>query len=238
MPTRNLLYKREIQVNDKIKVVIPEVGQILDDEDGYYGLVSAFTATPYDMMVQLDDAGIDFTQIGDYDLFLFLFRSMREADTSLLFGDLDLSGFYPMVNPENDMVILRDDTHGITIDRGVYDRIADAIRTIHHLKRNSKKPGNNAAKKYMLQRARQKLKRHRGKIEKSHLEELIVALVNTEQFSYRYDEVLGLTIYQFNESVQQIIKKIEYDNRMHGIYAGTVKAKDLSQDDLNWLTHK
>jgi hypothetical protein len=25
---------------------------------------------------------------------------------------------------------------------------------------------------------------------------------------------------------------------MHGIYAGTVSAKDLSQDDLNWLTHK
>ena len=44
--------------------------------------------------------------------------------------------------------------------------------------------------------------------------------------------------YQFNESVRQIIKKIDYDNKMHGIYAGTVSAKDLSQDDWNWLTHK
>ena len=47
-----------------------------------------------------------------------------------------------------------------------------------------------------------------------------------------------LSIYQFNESVRQIIKKIDYDNKMHGIYAGTVSAKDLSQDDWNWLTHK
>lgn len=51
-------------------------------------------------------------------------------------------------------------------------------------------------------------------------------------------DILELSIYQFNESVRQIIKKIDYDNKMYGVYAGTVSAKDLSQDDLNWLTHK
>ena len=67
---------------------------------------------------------------------------------------------------------------------------------------------------------------------------MIVALVNTEQFKYDFDGVRDLTIYQFNESARQIIKKIDYDNRMRGVYAGTVDIKDLSQDDLNWLTHK
>ena len=72
----------------------------------------------------------------------------------------------------------------------------------------------------------------------SQLEELIVALVNTEQYHYGFEGTRELSIYQFNESVRQVIKKIDYDNKMHGIYAGTVSAKDLSQDDLNWLTHK
>ena len=74
--------------------------------------------------------------------------------------------------------------------------------------------------------------------EDSQLESLIIAMVSTEQFKYNFEEVKKLTIYQFNESVRQIIKKVEYDNRMHGIYSGTINAKDLNKDDLNWLTHK
>ena len=74
----------------------------------------------------------------------------------------------------------------------------------------------------------------------SQLEGLIVALVNTEQFHYGFEGTRELSIYQFNEGVRQVIKKIDYDNRMHGVYApGTVSAKRFgAKDDLNWLTHK
>ena len=90
----------------------------------------------------------------------------------------------------------------------------------------------------MIDRARRKRNRRRNRQKLSQLESLIIALVNTEQFSYDFESVQKMTIYQFNESVRQVIKKIDYDNRMHGIYAGTVSLKDMSQDDLNWLTHK
>lgn len=90
----------------------------------------------------------------------------------------------------------------------------------------------------MLQRAREKMRRRSKRVNDSQLEELIVAMVNTEQFHYGFEGTRELSIYQFNESVRQVIKKIDYDNRMHGVYAGTVNAKELSQDDLNWLTHK
>ena len=82
------------------------------------------------------------------------------------------------------------------------------------------------------------MKRMKNKKLDSRLEELIVALVNTEQYHYGFEWTRELSIYQFNESVQQVIKKVNYDNRMHGVYSGTVSAKDLSQDDLNWLSHK
>ena len=90
----------------------------------------------------------------------------------------------------------------------------------------------------MMQRARLKLKRSRKRASSSQLEELIVAMVNSEQYHYGFEGTRGLTIYQFNESVRQVIKKTEYNNRMYGVYAGTVNPKELSQDDLNWLTHK
>lgn len=238
MPSINLLYKKEYAINDRIKVMIPTVEKVLDNEDTYYPMVSMITATPYDMMVQLDDIGIDFMTLNDYQLFLLVFNSLKGQDTSLLFGDLDLTAFSMVVNPQNNAFVLRDPTTGTVIDRAIYAKICATLRTIHNLKRNHRKPANDEAKKFLLQRARAKMKRHRNTSESSQLEGLITAMVNTEQFPYNYEDVGQLSIYQFNESLQQVIKKIDFDNKMHGIYAGTLSAKDLGQDELNWLTHK
>ena len=238
MPTQNLLYKKQYPINDSISIVIPSVGQILDNEDGYYGLVSILTATPVDLMVQLDDAGIDFTSINEYELFLLMFDGLKSQNTSLVFGDLDLSKFKMAVNEQNGNIVLFDEEHDITIDRAIHSQIAGVLRKIHHLEKNRRKPANIEAKEYMLKRARDKMKRHRNRKEASQLESLIIAMVNTEQYKYDFEGTREVSIYQFNESVRQVIKKVDYDNRMYGVYAGTVNVKDLSQDDLNWLTHK
>lgn len=238
MATLNLLYKKEYAINDHIRIQIPSVGEVLDHEDAYYGMVSMLTAMPIDMMVQLDDIGVDFTQINDYELFLLLFRSLKEQDTSLIFGDLNLRPFQTAVNEQNGLIVLVNQETGVMIDRAIHGQIAATLRKIHHLKKDNRKPANGEAKEYLIERARTKMRRHKNRATDSQLEELIVALVNTEQFHYGFGGTRELSIYQFNESVHQIIKKIDYDNRMHGIYSGTVSAKDLSQDDLNWLTHK
>ena len=215
MATLNLLYKQEYAINEHIRIQIPTVGEVLDNEDDYYTMVTMLTAMPVDMMVQLDDIGVDFTAINEYELFLILFNALKDKDTSLIFGELDLKPFRSAVNPQNNTIVLRNKETGVVIDRGIQGQIASVLRKIHNLKRNNRKPAND-----------------------SQLEELIVAMVNTEQFHYGFEGTRELSIYQFNESVRQVIKKIDYDNRMHGVYAGTVNAKELSQDDLNWLTHK
>lgn len=239
MSTLNLLYRREYEINDKIKIIIPTVGEILDfGEDTYYGMVSILTAMPIDLMVQLDDAGYDFTKISEYELFLMMFGGLRKQDAHLIFGDLDLEKFKLAVNEQNNEVVLVDDENDITIDRAIQGKIAMVLRKIHHLEKNRRKPGNDDAKAFMMKRAREKLKRNKNRQAESQLESLIIAMVNTEQFKYGYEGTRELSIYQFNESVRQIIKKVEYDNRMHGVYSGTVSVKDLSQDDLNWLIHK
>ena len=238
MATLNLLYKQEYAINEHIKIQIPTVGEVLDNEDDYYTMVTMLTAMPVDMMVQLDDIGVDFTAINEYELFLILFNALKDKDTSLIFGELDLKPFRSAVNPQNNTIVLRDKETGVVIDRGIQGQIASVLRKIHNLKRNNRKPANQEAREYMLQRAWENLRRRSKRMNDSQLEELIVAMVNTEQFHYGFEGTRELSIYQFNESVRQVIKKIDYDNRMHGVYAGTVNAKELSQDDLNWLTHK
>lgn len=237
MPTRHLLYQSEYPINDSIHIVIPTVGEVLENEDEYYDMVSLFTAMPIDMMVQLDDVGIDFTTINEWDLFLLMFSSVKELDTSLIFGDVNLKAFSPAIDQQNGNIVLVDRATGIRIDRAVHGQIASALRKIHHIEKDNRKPANGEAREYMIERARKKLRRAKRTTD-SQLESLIIALVNTEQYHYGFEGTRELSIYQFNESVRQIIKKIDYDNRMHGIYAGTVNAKELSQDDLNWLIHK
>lgn len=236
--SKGYLYARSYPVNDSISIVVPTVGQIIENESAYYGLITAITATPADYMVQLDDVGVDFAQISSFELFLMLFSKIKETDTSLVFGDLDLTKFETAVNQQNGNMVLIDQENNIVIDRAIHDQICRVIRKINHLEKNDRKPANEEAKKYMIERARIKQRRSARRPYKSQLEDLIVAMVNTEQYKYGYEGTLNLTIYQFNASVHQIVKKINYDNTMIGCYAGTVNAKELNQDQLNWLTSK
>lgn len=236
MKEESILYKSFIKINDKIKIVVPTLKEVLENEEDYYGLVSALTAMPIDMMVQLDDAGIDFTEINEYQLFQLLFMGLQSQDTSLIFGDLDISKFELSVNPENQEVIFYDAENDIVIDRAIHGEIADALRKINHLEKNIRKPGNEEAKDYLIKRERRKQLRRRNKPRTSQLEPLIVALVNTTEFKYDFESVKNLTIYQFNSSVKQVIKRIEYGNRMFGIYSGSIDPKNINKDELTWIS--
>lgn len=232
-----LLYSSAYPITEKISLVVPKVGEILDQEEDYYACVSMLTGMPIDFMVQLDDIGVDFAEISDYELFLILFGTIKSMNTGLIFGDLDLSRFEYAKNTQTGMNVVYDEEDDIVIDRVVQTRIANTLRKIHHLEKDHRKPGNKEARDYMLERARKKQKRKKRRHE-SQLSQLIVAAVNTEQFKYNFETVRDLTIYQFNESIRQIQHKVDYDNKIHGIYAGTVDPKSISQDDLNWLIHK
>lgn len=238
MGSVNLLYKTSVDVNDKIRIRIPTVGEIIEDEDRYYSLISLLTAMPIDYMVELDDIGIDFTTINEFELFTLLSPALASLGTSTIIEGVDFGRFERAVNRENGELVLLDREDDIVIDRGVLSMIASWLRKIHGLEQDRRTPGNNESKKYMIERARKKKEREKKRKRASQLETLIVALVNTEQYKYNYETTRGLTIYQFNECVSQILHKVDYDNRMRGVYAGTVDTKHLSQDDLQWLKHK
>lgn len=230
-----LLFAQDIRINDKIILHIPTVGEVYDNEEEYYAAVSVIVATPYDMMVQLDDAHIDFTQINDFQLFLMLFEQLKQMDTSLLFGDLDLRGFEIVQNRDSGEFLLYDTQTGAQIDRAIHGLICKHLRKLLNITRNDKRPGNDEARRYMLERARLKLRRQSKKKPESQLEKYIVALVNTEQFPYNYVSVRDLTIYQFYASLNQIAHKIQFDNLMIGYYAGTVKGDSLGANEKSWI---
>lgn len=237
----SLLNKTSIQITDQLEIRIPTVGEVLSKENEYYSLVSIMTSTPYQYMVQLDDIGIDYTKITDFEMFQIFFPLYAKGDTSIIFGDLDLSDINIYHDHSSNLDVLYSPSTEIKIDEFVYVTMAKAMRRVNLLKYERKRPKGEHTKKYLLEKERRHLKNleimNRNKeFKQSYLERLIVSLVNNKNFKYNYETVCQLSIYNFYQSFQQIQHEINFNNVTHGIYAGTIDATKLQDRScLSWI---
>lgn len=233
---KSLLKLSSVDIIPKLSIKIPTVGEILEDEGNYYSIVSSLTATPYQYMVQLDDMGIDYTKITDYELFKMVFPMYIESDLSLIFGDLNITDFKIDYSNVVNTPVIYSPSNDIIIDELVYNDLTDILRKINLFEKVRGKPGNEHARKYLLEKERKKQKRNAKKPYEPYLERLVIALVNTSEFPYDYDSCMDLSIYKFNQSFRQIQHKIAFDKTMIGVYAGTVDTSKLSNKDaLSWI---
>ena len=232
---KSLLKLSSVEILPNLSIRIPTVEEILEDEFSYYGIIHSLTASPFQYMVQLDNMGIDFTTISDYQLFMMLFTVYAKSDLSIIFGDLDTSDF--IVQGKENCEFLYSTKNKLEINEEVYHDIVNTIRKINLLEKVNYKPGNESARKYLLEKERKKQKRNAK--QEPYLEKLVISLVNTSEFKYDYDSCMDLSIYKFNQSFKQIQHKIAFDNTMIGVYAGTVDTSKLSNKDiLSWIPNK
>lgn len=236
MITPSLLRVREVPITEQIGIINPSVAEILDmGESLYYQVISMLVSTPYEMMVQLNDMHIDFERITQFDLFITGILALNQSLLRLVLQGIDPTHIKLALNEEGHTV-LRDEESGAMIDSSIHRKIVDILRKIHFFEVHDKKPANQEAKDYMIERARKKLQRRSKQPYKPYLEPLIVALVNTPEFKYDYDGAMRLNIFQFNASVKQIQKRINYSHLMQGCYAGTVDISKLDRQQIDWLS--
>lgn len=240
---KSLLKCNKVDIPDsKISIHIPTVGEILEDEETYYSILSSLTAVPYQYMVQLEDNfHIDFTTITDYQLFTMLFPTFARTDLSIIFGDLYTSDYQTIVNPSNSIFLINSEHNGddYQINEMTYNYIVETLRKINGLERFKYKPGNQSAKEYLLDKERKKQKRNANKPYEPYLEKLVIALCNSPEFKYNYEETMELSIYKFNQSFKQIQTRVTFDNTMIGVYAGTVDTSKMTDKScLSWLQLK
>ena len=241
MGSNSLLNKQSVEVTDQITLRIPTVGEILDNENAYFSLISIMTSTPFQYMVQLDDLGIDYTEITDYQMFQLFFPIYAQSDISIIFGDLDLKDIGLYHDHTTNLDVLYSPKSDIKIDEFVYYQMARLMRQVNCIKYERKKPKGEHTKKYLLEKERRHLKnmermKKRKEFEQSEFEKLIVALVNNVHFKYDYDTIRDLSIYNFYQSFQQIQHEINFNNVMRGVYAGTIDTSKLQDRTvLSWI---
>ena len=253
------------KVNDYIAISNPTLNEIYSynknnlkfpqGEIGYYSMVNQLCSIPSDMKSLLFDKGIDYEKITDFELFCMLAPNLEKSQTEILFGDLDFKKFKLCTKTENDELCLAQSiSHNdknaslfkrhkqnvedyIIIDKYTYLVIVSYLRTLHNLTPKYEFAGTETTKKILIELDRQEraLRKDSNKEPEYFLLNLISVLVNTSGFKYNHTTVWDLNLYAFMDSVGRFLMNQDINNKLRGIYAGTLDVSKLDKKELNWF---
>lgn len=226
---------RDYKVNDYIKIHIPRVGEIVDyGEREYYQMVYSLTAIPSDMKSSLADAGVDYEEISDFELFYFLTRTLSQKQTQILFYDLDFSKM-ELCKDMNDKIVMFDMQSGIKLDELSYLKIVKCLRTLHSITPKVEKAANKTTKKILINLDRERIKKQKDEDYKSVLKPLISAMMRYPGFKYKTCELLDCTIYEFMDTVAGAQIYVSSTTLLQGSYSGMCDTSKISKKEFNWM---
>lgn len=104
---------QDYKISDHITVHQPTLEEICNyGELKYFNMIYTLTSVGADLKWQLDEIGVDYTKIDDFELFYnILIKSFSLEQTSIIFGDLDFSKFQLYQNTINgEMCLVQDIT--------------------------------------------------------------------------------------------------------------------------------
>lgn len=234
---------RNFRVNDYITIYTPDLEEIeLFGEDEYWYLLHLLTRKPYDIAVELDDQGIDYQRIDEYDLFYMIANKIPVEQSCILLGKLNLTEYIQTENQENGQLILYNPKDGTVIDRAIYYQMLKYLRYVHFISNKVEYDvGNGMAKRFFLDRMRRKKKKRLRDIElgrinqESQLYKMSSYLINNQNFKYDYDTIKKIKLPQFYESFYRILQDYNISNINTGIYSGAIDRTKLKSEDTDIL---
>lgn len=232
-----LYFGDDYVINDNIKLMQPTIGQIVDYGEGsYFSMIHTLTAIPSDvkaLLWDLPDGRLDWTQVEDFELFMMFSRTMTPDKTGIIFGDLDFSKMKPYLHPRNDEPILVDKEAGIIIDKLIYMRMMTFLRKLHNITPKPERAKGKRAKQAMIDEDRRNRELNKDKPFKSYLLPLISA-VKVRQ-GYTRDYVRNMGLFEFFDDLSRLQIMHNSDHLLSGIYNGSIDAKKIKKEELNWL---
>lgn len=240
MTELSLLFGDTYKINDFISIRQPTFAELKKYDDvKYMNMVKTLCSTPADCMSLLDDIGLDFEQVSDFDLFAMLVQNFTVEETSILFGEnLDFSKMHLKFDDdiqENVLYGIANDGRLFKIDSYTYMLIVDFLRECHGLTANRVMAGNEFTKRWMIQDQREEIEKNKNIKQKSFFKDIIPKMVCTAGFPYDYKTVQSITVAQLIVSMKSVLHEKSFTHLMNGIYNGTVDSSKLTSDEKRWL---
>ena len=242
--TFSLLGRRTYKISDKISVNIPTVGMIRgeneEDEANFWQEIGLFTASSYDMVVELDDMGLDFTKTSDYMLFIiqFLLHKNEKQDSNvsdMLFNNFNLWNLD--VSKIDDETVFVNENNEVIIDENTYNRLSEILTYVTgHEKPKRVNYDDYLRERYIDDCRESKKRQKRRKVEKDRssgaLDGIILRLVCNANFPYDFETVNNVTLFDLIYSLKQIEKDISVTDLMQSRLVGA-DLKKLSPKQLS-----
>ena len=188
----------DIKIANGITLYQPTIGEIANyNEEEYFSIAQTISATPSTMKVVLDDMGLDYMQVEDFQLFMMLCQSLTLDKTRPLLGDLDLTQFKPYSISDSEEVVLANgevDENGnpIVINSIIYEILVTYIRKMHGFKKQVDKAGNAITRKILIDEDRKATERNKNKPYKSFLRTVISAVKCRMGYDMNYIKNMGI----------------------------------------------
>lgn len=227
-------------ITDKVTVLNPQLCKIVEyGEERYWSTILNLCATSFDHILTLEESGVDYLDVDDWEMFVAAKSSFKPEDTNILLPGIDLSKLIAYKSEDSGKIVLANKKGEIIIDEIIYNEIVTFIRDVHGIERNYKIPGNKLARSIYLREAMEAREFAGRKRFKSVLEPLVSAMCNANGFKYNFDTVWELPIYTFMNSVKRISKIQKANNISQGIYGGMLDVSKMNKaqlnKDLDWM---
>lgn len=232
-----LISGEPISICEGITLHQPTLGAIRDyGEARFYHTFWTLCSAPWDMPSALDDAGINFMKITEWELFQSMATGFKKEQTQLIFGELDFTKFKLMKRKNEDGtedIVLYD---GKTIiDEKVYKQFIQYVKAMIGFEHSGKKAGNETTRRLLIEDDRKQKKRNAKKEYESVLFNGIISMVNTEECKYDYRTIFDLTLFQFTKSFQQIQGKKSACALLQGSMSGFCDTSKIPKIDFQWV---
>lgn len=230
----------DIKIANGITLHQPTIGEIADYNEGeYFSVAQTLCATPSSMKVQLDDMGLDYMQVNDFQLFMILcqFKLLPLDKTRPLLGDLDLTEFKPHSKDGEEAYLTNGQTdesgRPIIINSIIYDILVTYIRKMHGFKKQVDKAGNAITRKILIDEDRKAAERNKDKPYKSFLVPLVSALQGRQGYTKEY--ICNMGLYEFMNQINRVQIIVQADAALGGMYSGFVDTKKMDKTVLDWM---
>ena len=225
-----------IVINDQITLLQPTVNQIIDyGEDMFFSAFWNICSSAWDRPSYFADMKIDFMKVSDWEYFLSVVSALPPLSTNLILKDIDLSEFelQKRINGDSiEYVLVRED--GFIFTEEMYHLVIPHIREMINFHHSGKKAANKATAKILIMDDRRQRERNKNKEYESMLFNIVVSLVNTEEFSYTYESAMNITVYQLMKSLVQISGKKNAMALLQGSMSGLMDTSKISSESFNW----
>lgn len=225
----------DLIITPEIKLKHPTVKHVFEvGEMQYLPAIASFVATPFDYKVELDDAGINFEDMSEFDFFCYRATGFSNSVVNQIIDGFDFANVELLAQGEN--IYLCDMKTMALLDEIHYKILCDYLRAIHGLKKNYEEYGNELTRKMVIESERQERNHKAYKAQQEpFLLNCVSGLINCSESKYDYHNVWDLPYYVFIDAIRRTQKVMEFKGLMSGMYSGMVDLKKIDMEKMSWI---